>query len=364
MMMMRKWLFLTVFGCAVVSAVGNSVSSLPAEDQANLLGPIGQTFALPVGGGLNVDAVTLGRAAHFYKEDKENGWLGAVSVELREDLDGNPETWDPGEVLARSEAVELLGQGSDVTANLAQPVRLRGGRVYALVVLDGRGRVATRRVGLSPAGARPGWCLFSDKKPAFEGRFDLAMRLEATADGDVSSLPAVDSANFEESCGQTFTMAQSMEVDAIEVGGAKLMGHQDDIDNKSVKLVLSEDADGDASTWGLGAEIAESTVKDLALGDGVVTRFEFPSGVRLRQGRVYVLSFANSGGGDVAVRVGLGEETSRLNGVLFDKGEPIYEDRFDLAMRLRGSSGARASMGTGSSTVRYQGLKLHLRRKR
>ena len=172
------------------------IDTTPANNQANLAAPAGQTFTTATLGTNNLlDSITIITASLVGAGDP----IGPFTLKLFTDTDGNFATWDPGtEVAASTNSASLPAGNQSVTFNFALDT-LSDSTVYAMSFSSGGSDNVAFRAGLTNANTISNGALFSSGTQPFAGTFDLSFQVNAVpepATASLALLPLVTAAAF------------------------------------------------------------------------------------------------------------------------------------------------------------------------
>jgi hypothetical protein len=172
------------------------IDTTPANNQANLAAPAGQTFTTATLGTNNLlDSITIITASLVGAGDP----IGPFTLKLFTDTDGNFATWDPGtEVAASTNSASLPAGNQSVTFNFALDT-LSDSTVYAMSFSSGGSDNVAFRAGLTNANTISNGALFSSGTQPFAGTYDLSFQVNAVpepATASLALLPLVTAAAF------------------------------------------------------------------------------------------------------------------------------------------------------------------------
>lgn len=172
------------------------IDTTPANNQANLAAPAGQTFTTATLGTNNLlDSITIITASTVGGGDP----IGPFTLKLFTDTDGNFATWDPGtEVAASTNSASLPAGNQSVTFNFALET-LSDSTVYAMSFSSGGSDNVAFRAGLTNANTISNGALFSSGTQPFAGTYDLSFQVNAVpepATASLALLPLVTAAAF------------------------------------------------------------------------------------------------------------------------------------------------------------------------
>jgi hypothetical protein len=172
------------------------IDTTPANNQANLAAPAGQTFTTATLGTNNLlDSITIITASTVGGGDP----IGPFTLKLFTDTDGNFTTWDPGtEVAASTNSASLPAGNQSVTFNFALET-LSDSTVYAMSFSSGGSDNVAFRAGLTNANTISNGALFSSGTQPFAGTYDLSFQVNAVpepATASLALLPLVTAAAF------------------------------------------------------------------------------------------------------------------------------------------------------------------------
>jgi hypothetical protein len=172
------------------------IDTTPANNQANLAAPAGQTFTTATLGTNNLlDSITIITASTVGGGDP----IGPFTLKLFTDTDGNFATWDPGtEVAASTNSASLPAGNQSVTFNFALDT-LSDSTVYAMSFSSGGSDNVAFRAGLTNANTISNGALFSSGTQPFAGTYDLSFQVNAVpepATASLALLPLVTAAAF------------------------------------------------------------------------------------------------------------------------------------------------------------------------
>lgn len=161
------------------------IDTTPANNQANLAAPAGQTFTTATLGTNNLlDSITIITASLVGAGDP----IGPFTLKLFTDTDGNFATWDPGtEVAASTNSASLPAGNQSVTFNFALDT-LSDSTVYAMSFSSGGSDNVAFRAGLTNANTISNGALFSSGTQPFAGTFDLSFQVNAVPEPATASL--------------------------------------------------------------------------------------------------------------------------------------------------------------------------------
>lgn len=168
------------------------VTTLPANNQANLQPDAGQTFTTTVLGSENA----LSTIEIEGPQATEGGDpMGPFVLELWTDGDGDHATWDPGTLLASSDSQSMTAGGATLsTFSFATLPVLADSTPYAFVFTDGAANNVAARFGLTDASDIADGTLFGGGTQQFGNNFDTAMRITTVIPEPTTSLLALLSA--------------------------------------------------------------------------------------------------------------------------------------------------------------------------
>ncbi len=172
------------------------IDTTPANNQANLAAPAGQTFTTATLGTNNLlDSITIITASLVGAGDP----IGPFTLKLFTDTDGNFATWDPGtEVAASTNSASLPAGNQSVTFNFALDT-LSDSTVYVMSFSSGGSDNVAFRAGLTNANTISNGALFSSGTQPFAGTYDLSFQVNAVpepATASLALLPLVTAAAF------------------------------------------------------------------------------------------------------------------------------------------------------------------------
>ena len=174
------------------------IDTTPANNQANLAAPAGQTFTTATLGTNNLlDSITIITASLVGAGDP----IGPFTLKLFTDTDGNFATWDPGtEVAASTNSASLPAGNQSVTFNFALDT-LSDSTVYAMSFSSGGSDNVAFRAGITNAAGvvLTDGALFSSGTQPFAGTYDLSFQVNAVpepATASLALLPLVTAAAF------------------------------------------------------------------------------------------------------------------------------------------------------------------------
>lgn len=160
-------------GIAVAANAAVIVSTLPANNQANLEADAGQTFTTTLLGAENALSTI-----EIEGPQTAAGPLGPFSLELWTDADGDHATWGTATLLATSDSQSLVaGTATVSTFTFASQPVLTDSTPYAFVFTDGSGTRVAARIGLTNATAITDGTVFGGGVQQFGNAFDSAMRI-------------------------------------------------------------------------------------------------------------------------------------------------------------------------------------------
>jgi len=172
------------------------IDTTPANNQANLAAPAGQTFTTATLGTNNLlDSITIITASTVGGGDP----IGPFTLKLFTDNDNDFTTWDPGtEVAASTNSASLPAGNQSVTFNFALET-LSDSTVYAMSFSSGGSDNVAFRAGLTNANTISNGALFSSGTQPFAGTYDLSFQVNAVpepATASLALLPLVTAAAF------------------------------------------------------------------------------------------------------------------------------------------------------------------------
>lgn len=165
------------------------VSTLPANNQANLQPDAGQTFTTAVLGSENaLSTIEIEGPQASIGSDP----LGPFTLELYTDADGDHATWGTGTLVGTSDSQSMVAGGATLSTFTfsALPV-LNDSSVYAFVFTDGAGTRVPARFGLTNATAISDGTLFGGGTQQFGNAFDTAMRITTVVPEPSTSVMAL-----------------------------------------------------------------------------------------------------------------------------------------------------------------------------
>lgn len=174
-LMKKTILFATLAAGTLAAPAAVIVSTLPANNQANLQADAGQTFTTTTMGAENALATI-----EIEGPQTTNGSdpLGPFTLELYTDADGDHATWGTGTFLAASDSQSMVAGGQTITTfTFASLPVLSDNTPYAFVFTDGAGNRVAARMGLTNATAITDGTLFGGGTQQFSNAFDMAMRI-------------------------------------------------------------------------------------------------------------------------------------------------------------------------------------------